>query len=59
MYLNIYKFFKDQLIKMFSEKEFDSSLKFALTRLSDYFQKKKDKLKLFKLYDSNKMVIHN
>ena len=54
MYLNIDKFFKDnQLTEMFPEKEFDHSLKLALTRLSDYFQKHKDKLKLFKLYDSN------
>ncbi len=37
MYLNIDKFFKDQLIKMFPEKEFNSSLKLALTRISDYF----------------------
>ena len=54
MYLNIDKFFKDnQLKEFFPEKEFDPSIKLALSRLSDYFQKHKDKLKLFKLYDSN------
>ena len=37
----------------FSEKEYDPTLKIALTRLFDYFQSHKDIIELFKTYDSN------
>ena len=55
MYLSIDNFFKENQLKdFFPQKEFDPVTKLALSKLSEYFQSKKDKLKLFKLYDTNK-----
>ena len=53
-YLLIDKFFSENKLKdYFSEKEYDPTLKIALTRLFDYFQSHKDIIELFKTYDSN------
>ena len=55
MYLSIDQFFNEnQLKEVFPHKEFDPQTKLALSKLSEYFQSKKDKLKLFKSYDTNK-----
>ena len=55
MYLSIDKFFNENQLKdVFPHKEFDPKTKLALSKLNEYFQSKKDKLKLFKLYDTNK-----
>ena len=53
-YLIIDKFFSENKLKdYFPEKEYDPTLKIALTRLFDYFQSHKDIIQLFQSYDSN------
>ena len=48
------KFFSENKLKdYFSEKEYDPTLKIALSRLFDYFQTRKDIIQLFQTYDSN------
>ena len=53
-FLIIDKFFSENKLKdYFSEKEYDPTLKIALSRLFDYFQTRKDIIQLFQTYDSN------
>ena len=54
-YLLISKFFNENGLKeIFPQKEIDSSLKLAVHKLNDYFNKNKDKLKIFKNFDLDK-----
>ena len=59
-YLSIEAFFKDNNLKnYFSSKDFDPTLKLAIVRLNEYIEenykdKKQDKLKIFKGFDTNK-----
>ena len=59
-YLSIEAFFKDNNLKnYFPSKDFDPTLKLAIVRLNEYIEenykdKKQDKLKIFKGYDTNK-----
>ena len=59
-YLSIESFFKDNNLKnCFPNKDFDPTLKLAIIRLNEYIEenykdKKQDKLKIFKGYDTNK-----
>ena len=59
-YLSIETFFKDNNLKnYFPSKDFDPALKLAIVRLNEYIEenykdKKHDKLKIFKGYDTNK-----
>ena len=59
-YLSIEDFFKDNNLKdYFPSKDFDPTLKLAIIRLNEYIEenykdKKEDKLKIFKGYDTNK-----
>lgn len=59
-YLSIGLFFKDNNLKnYFPSKDFDPTLKLAIIRLNEYIEenykdKKQDKLKIFKGYDTNK-----
>ncbi len=46
------KFFNDNNLKNeFRNKDYDPTLKLALTRLNDFFQKNNDKIKIFKEFD--------
>ena len=46
------KFFNDNNLKNeFRSKDYDPTLKLALTRLNDFFQKNNDKIKIFKEFD--------
>ena len=59
-FLSIETFFKDNNLKnYFPSKDFDPTLKLAIIRLNEYIEekykdKKQDKLKIFKGYDTNK-----
>lgn len=54
-FLSVSKFFSENGLKeLFSSTDHSPTLKLALKKLSDYFDKHKDKLKLFKQYDTDK-----